>query len=87
MAKRIQTEMLTVRTTFEGHSRTLAQSAHYSPAVAEIRLATLGRLLAGDEEGRFVEVIHDPHGTGGYFVFTYADLEKSPPCSTPGGRR
>ncbi len=43
-----------------------------------VQVATLGRILAGEEAGRFVEVIDDSASSGGYPIFTYADADKSP---------
>jgi hypothetical protein len=44
----------------------------------EIRLETLGRILEGDETGRVVEVWDDSANTGGFLIFTYADVDRSP---------
>jgi hypothetical protein len=35
-------------------------------------------VTAGSEIGRFVEVIDDTCQTGGYLIFTYADVDRSP---------
>jgi hypothetical protein len=45
---------------------------------ADIKLGTMGRILEGDEEGRFVEVQDDSDRTGGFLIFTYADAARSP---------
>ncbi len=44
----------------------------------DLRVATLGRISAGDEVGRVVEVLDDGANTGGFLIFTYADLDRSP---------
>ena len=38
----------------------------------------LGKITAGREAGRVVEVIDDAQHTGGFLIFTYADVERSP---------
>jgi hypothetical protein len=38
----------------------------------------LGRITAGNERGRVVEVEDDSANTGGYLIFTYADPDRSP---------
>jgi hypothetical protein len=43
-----------------------------------VRLATLGRIQSGEETGRVVEVLDDTTRTGGYLIFTYADIDRSP---------
>ena len=43
-----------------------------------VRLGTLGRIQAGEELGRVVEVIDDTVRTGGYLIVTYADTARSP---------
>jgi hypothetical protein len=44
----------------------------------DLRVGTLGRIPAGDEAGRVVEVVDDGANTGGFVIFTYADLNRSP---------
>ncbi len=39
---------------------------------------TLGRILAGQEAGRYVEVLDDTRNSGGFLIFTYADAGRSP---------
>jgi uridine phosphorylase len=46
--------------------------------VRHLRIGTLGVIVAGVESGRVVEVIDDAANTGGYLIFTYADLNRSP---------
>jgi hypothetical protein len=43
-----------------------------------VRIQTLGRITAGKERGRVVEVEDDSANTGGYLIFTYADSDRSP---------
>jgi hypothetical protein len=43
-----------------------------------VRVGTLGRIVAGEESGRVVEVLDDSARTGGYLIFTYADADRSP---------
>ena len=45
---------------------------------AEIPLGLIGSILAGQEAGRFVEVLDDTDKTGGYLIVTYADAQRSP---------
>jgi hypothetical protein len=46
--------------------------------VRDLRLDTLGRITNGTEAGRVVEVVDDAENTGGFLIFTYADLNRSP---------
>ena len=46
--------------------------------MSDVRLGTLGRIVGGEEVGRVVEVLDDSPRTGGYLIFTYADVERSP---------
>jgi hypothetical protein len=48
------------------------------PILTVIRLGVLGRIVAGSEIGRVVEVIDDTENSGGYAVFSYADMNRSP---------
>jgi hypothetical protein len=43
-----------------------------------VRLDTLGRILAGQEAGRVVEVVDDAVNTGGFLILTYSDVDRSP---------
>jgi hypothetical protein len=39
----------------------------------------MGRIVAGKSQaGRTVEVVDDQNNTGGYLIFTYADVNRSP---------
>jgi hypothetical protein len=62
--------------------RHICRSARRGPTLRftmrDLRVATLGRISAGDEAGRVVEVIDDGANTGGFLIFTYADLDRSP---------
>jgi hypothetical protein len=40
-------------------------------------LGTLGRIVEGEEAGRFVEVLDDLNHSGGYLICTYADDQRS----------
>jgi hypothetical protein len=44
----------------------------------ELPVGVLGRITTGDESGRVVEVVDDSQNTGGFLIFTYADLARSP---------
>lgn len=44
----------------------------------DLRIGSLGLIVAGREEGRWVEVIDDHEDSGGYLVLTYADSARSP---------
>jgi hypothetical protein len=44
----------------------------------DLRLGTLGKITAGQEAGRVVEVIDDFENSGGFLIFTYADMDRSP---------
>jgi hypothetical protein len=43
-----------------------------------IPLRTIGRITAGHEKGRFVEVIDDNASTGGFLIYTYANEARAP---------
>lgn len=45
---------------------------------ADIPLDTLGRIVQGDELGRFVEVKDDTDRTGGFLIFTYGNTKRGP---------
>jgi hypothetical protein len=44
----------------------------------ELPIGRLGRITAGDELGRVVEIVDDSDRTGGFLIFTYADFDRSP---------
>ena len=44
----------------------------------DLRVAVLGRIVAGQEAGRVLEVVDDSENSGGYLVVTYADVDRSP---------
>lgn len=44
----------------------------------EVPIGRLGRILAGPETGRTIEVVDDSEATGGFLIFTYADFDRSP---------
>jgi hypothetical protein len=44
----------------------------------DIRIGVLGRLVAGGESGRYVEVIDETASSDFYEVWTYADRNRSP---------
>lgn len=46
--------------------------------MTDIPLSIIGRILEGEERGRFVEVLDDADNTGGFLIFTYADEHRSP---------
>lgn len=43
----------------------------------EIRLGTVGEIVTGVEAGRFVEVLDDWSGSGGFLIFTYENRDRS----------
>jgi hypothetical protein len=47
--------------------------------ISEIPVGRLGRILAGPEAGRVMEVVDDAAGSGGVLVVTYTDLDRTPP--------
>ncbi len=44
----------------------------------DLRVSTLGKITAGREIGRVVEVVDDTSKSGGFLIFTYADVDRSP---------
>jgi hypothetical protein len=46
-------------------------------SVPHIPINCLGRILTGAEAGRVIEIFEDQWGTGSYFIFTYADFDRS----------
>jgi hypothetical protein len=45
--------------------------------MADLRIGELGFIAGGQEAGRWVEVVDDQAESGGYFIFTYGDCERS----------
>jgi len=45
--------------------------------MSELRIGVLGRLLAGDHAGWFVEVVDDASSTGGLLILTHENLDRS----------
>lgn len=41
----------------------------------EIKIGTIGKIVAGNEVGSFVKVIHDAKSTGGFFILTSSTPE------------
>ncbi len=46
--------------------------------IRELPIGRLGRITAGVEVGRVVEIVDDSARTGGFLIFTYADFDRSP---------
>lgn len=40
-----------------------------------LRIGIVGRILSGEEVGRYVKVVDDSENTGGYLILTAADKE------------
>jgi len=43
----------------------------------DIRLATIGRIIAGEDVGRYVEVIDDWADSGGFLILTFDAADRS----------
>ena len=43
----------------------------------DLRVGVVGRILVGDEVGRFVEIVDDHANTGGWLIFTYGNADRS----------
>lgn len=43
----------------------------------DLRIGVVGRLVAGDEAGRFVEVVDDADSSGGFLVQIYEHPDRS----------
>ena len=43
----------------------------------DLRVGVLGRIVAGDDAGRFVEVLDDANSSGGFLILTYDHLDRS----------
>jgi len=46
-------------------------------ARASVRIGVLGRIVAGDDTGRFVEVLDDASLSGGFLILTYDNVDRS----------
>ncbi len=44
----------------------------------KVPVGRLGKILAGPEKGRVMEVLDDSERTGGFLVVTYSDFNRSP---------
>jgi hypothetical protein len=45
--------------------------------VRDLRLRTVGRIVAGIDEGRFVEILDDWESSGGFLIMTYGQPDRS----------
>ena len=43
----------------------------------ELRVGVLGRIAAGDDAGRFVEVTDDMSSSGGFLILTFDNVDRS----------
>jgi len=43
----------------------------------ELRVGVLGRIVEGDDAGRFVEVMDDTGTSGGFLILTYDNIDRS----------
>ncbi len=43
----------------------------------EIRVATIGEITAGVDQGRYVEVLDDWEATGGFLILTYDNEDRT----------
>lgn len=43
----------------------------------DIRTKTLGEIVAGEDAGRFVEVLDDSHVSGGFLILIYDNVDRS----------
>jgi len=43
----------------------------------DLRIGELGRIVAGDDTGRFVEVLDDAPLSGGFLFLTYDKVDRS----------
>jgi hypothetical protein len=44
--------------------------------MSDFRIGVLGFIVAGEEAGRWVEVIDDQAESGGFLIFTFGDRER-----------
>jgi hypothetical protein len=43
----------------------------------DLKVGVLGRIVAGEDTGRFVEVIDDTDTSGGFLILTYDNVDRS----------
>ncbi|WP_051640412.1 hypothetical protein [Cellulomonas sp. URHE0023] len=43
----------------------------------DLRVGVLGRIAAGDDAGRFVEVTDDTSSSGGFLILTFDNVDRS----------
>jgi hypothetical protein len=43
----------------------------------DLRVGVLGRIVAGDDTERFVEVLDDTNSSGGFLILTYDNVDRS----------
>lgn len=43
----------------------------------DLRVGVLGRIVAGDDVGRYVEVLDDTSSSGGFLILTYDHSDRS----------
>ena len=43
----------------------------------DLRVGALGRIVAGDDAGRFVEVMDDTSSSGGFLILTFDNVDRS----------
>lgn len=43
----------------------------------DLRVGVLGRIVAGDDAGRYVEVLDDTSSSGGFLILTYDHSDRS----------
>ncbi|MBW3084955.1 hypothetical protein KEM60_01146 [Austwickia sp. TVS 96-490-7B] len=44
--------------------------------MSELRVGVLGRIVAGEDFGRFVEVVDDADTSGGFLILTYDNVDR-----------
>lgn len=45
--------------------------------MVEILIGVVGKIISGEENGRFVKVVDDSENTGGFLILTADDIELS----------
>ncbi len=43
----------------------------------DIRTKTLGEIMAGEDTGRFIEVLDDSHVSGGFLILIFDNVDRS----------